>query len=43
MQNVRIYEMPSCKMVSSGVGMFGEHHFNQFETWFSLQKQYMLK
>ncbi len=23
MQSVRIYEMPSCKMVSSGTGMFG--------------------
>ncbi len=24
MQSVRIYEMPACKMVSSGIGMFGE-------------------
>lgn len=39
MQSVRIYEMPAYKMVSSGVGMFGEHHFNQFEAWFSSQKQ----
>lgn len=24
MQSVRILEMPACKMVSSGIGMFGE-------------------
>lgn len=24
MQSVRIYEIPACKMVSSGIGMFGE-------------------
>lgn len=27
MQNVRVYEMPDCKMVSSGIGMFGEEKF----------------
>ncbi len=35
MQSVRIYEMPDCKMVSSGVGMFGEERFNAFDAWFS--------
>ncbi len=38
MQGVRIYEMPSCKMVSSGVGMFGEERFERFSEWFSAQK-----
>ena len=27
MQGIRIYEMPACKMVSSGKGMFGEGNF----------------
>lgn len=35
MQSIRIYEMPTCKMVSSGVGMFGEGNFRIFEKWFS--------
>lgn len=39
MQNVRIYEMPACKMVSSGIGMFGEENFNTFEKWLSSQKR----
>lgn len=39
MQNVRIYEMPSCKMVSSGTGMFGKEKFSRFEEWFSAQKR----
>lgn len=39
MQNIRIYEMPACKMVSSGRGMFGEKNFNVFEEWFSAQKR----
>ena len=39
MQSIRIYEMPSCKMVSSGTGMFGEENFNLFEEWFSSQKR----
>lgn len=38
MQSIRIYEMPSCKMVSSGKGMFGEEKFNRFEEWLSLQE-----
>lgn len=39
MQSIRIYEMPACKMVSSGIGMFGEKNFNLFEEWFSAQKR----
>lgn len=39
MQSVRIYEMPNCKMVSSGVGMFGEEKFERFNKWFSMQKR----
>ena len=41
MQSVRIYEMPECKMVSSGVGMFGEGKMEKFMEWFSLQKSSM--
>ncbi len=39
MQSIRIYEMPDCKMVSSGKGMFGEEKFNRFDEWLSLQKR----
>ncbi len=39
MQSIRIYEMPVCKMVSSGTGMFGAENFNRFEAWFSSQKR----
>ena len=39
MQSVRIYEMPVCKMVSSGTGMFGEGNFNLFDEWLSSQKR----
>lgn len=39
MQSVRIHEMPTCKMVSSGIGMFGEEKFDLFEEWFSSQKR----
>lgn len=39
MQSIRIYEMPPCKMVSSGKGMFGEGNFPLFEEWFSAQKR----
>jgi hypothetical protein len=35
MQAVRILEIPDCKMVSSGVGMFGEARFDAFHRWFS--------
>ena len=39
MQSVRIYEMPDCQMVSSGVGMFGEEKFEAFNEWMSAQKR----
>lgn len=39
MQSIRIYEMPDCKMVSSGKGMFGEEKFQLFEEWFSSQSR----
>ncbi|GHU01601.1 hypothetical protein FACS1894147_01750 [Spirochaetia bacterium] len=32
---VRIYEIPDCKMVSSGIGMFGDENFDRFDKWFS--------
>ena len=35
MQKVRIIEIPRCKMVSSGLGMFGEENFTSFCEWFS--------
>ena len=33
METVRIYEIPDCKMVSSGIGMFGEEKFTNFNKW----------
>ncbi len=33
MQAIRIIEIPDCKMVSSGIGMFGWDKFNRFEKW----------
>lgn len=41
MQSIRIYEMPDCKMVSSGIGMFGDEKFERFAKWFSSQKRCM--
>lgn len=35
MENVRIYEIPACKMVSSQCGMFGDGKLERFEEWFS--------
>ena len=35
MELVRVYEIPDCKMVSSGTGMFGEEKFENFGKWFS--------
>lgn len=35
MQKVRIYEIPNCKMVSSGIGMFGDGVLEKFDKWFS--------
>lgn len=36
MENVRIYEIPACKMVSSQCGMFGDGALELFDEWFSL-------
>lgn len=35
MENVRVYEIPACKMVSSQCGMFGDGKLEQFDQWFS--------
>lgn len=35
MENVRIYEIPACKMVSSQYGMFGDGKLEKFDEWFS--------
>lgn len=35
MQKVRIYEIPNCKMFSSGIGMFGDGVLEKFDEWFS--------
>ena len=35
MQSIRIIEMPKCRMVSSGTGMFGQEKFDRFYAWFS--------
>ena len=35
MENVRIYEIPTCKMVSSQCGMFGDGKLEKFDKWFS--------
>ena len=37
MQTIRIYDFPQCKMVSSGIGMFGEEKFERFIDWMSAQ------
>jgi hypothetical protein len=35
MESVRVYEIPPCKMVSSGCGMFGDGVLERFDAWFS--------
>lgn len=35
MENIRIYEIPACQMVSSACGMFGEGKLERFDEWFS--------
>ena len=35
METVRIYQIPDCKVVSSGIGMFGDIKFDIFEKWIS--------
>jgi len=34
MENVRVYEMPPCKMAVSQCGMFGEGKLEKFSDWF---------
>lgn len=38
MESIRIYEIPACKMVSSGVGMFGDDNFDRFDAWLASAK-----
>jgi len=35
MENIRVYEVPSCQMVASQCGMFGEGKLEKFNDWFS--------
>ena len=35
MQSVRIIEIPNCKVVSSGIGMFGDENFEKFDVFIS--------
>lgn len=35
MESVRIIEIPECKVVSSGIGMFGDGTLEKFVEWFS--------
>ena len=35
MEDVRIYGMPACRMVSSACGMFGDGKLERFDAWFS--------
>lgn len=39
MQSVRIIDLPGMKMVSSGVGMFGDGKLERFAEWFSALPQ----
>lgn len=39
MENVRVYEIPNCKMVSSQCGMFGDGKLEKFDKWFSSFKR----
>lgn len=41
MENVRVYHMPACRMVSSGRGMFGEGILENFSDWFGTQPREM--
>lgn len=33
MENVRVYEIPKCKMISSRCGMFGDAAMDEFSSW----------
>ena len=39
MENVRIYEIPACRMVSSGSGMFGDGVLETFMEWMDGQER----
>ena len=39
MQSVRIVELPACRMVSSGAGMFGQEKFDRFMAWMEAQER----
>jgi len=39
MESVRIYEIPACRMVSSGSGMFSEGVLEKFMEWMDGQKR----
>lgn len=41
MENVRIYEIPACRMVVSGGGMFGDGVLEKFMEWMEGQKKSM--
>lgn len=41
MESVRIYEMPDCRMVKSGSGLFGESALERFEAWMDRQPKGM--
>ena len=41
MESVRIYEIPACRMVSSGSGMFGDGVLERFMEWMDAQPRTM--
>ena len=41
METVRVLEMPPCRMVTSGAGMFGEPGFDRFSAWLDRQPRSM--
>jgi len=41
METVRVYEIPACKMVVSGGGMFGDGVLEKYMEWMETQKRSM--
>lgn len=41
METVRVYEIPACKMVVSGGGMFGDGVLEKYMEWMEAQKRSM--
>lgn len=39
MHPVRIYTIPDCKMLSSGIGMFGDEQLEHFMAWLDTQPE----